>query len=537
MQQIFCTFATDYSEVRMETIGNWLISAIETVNGWVWSPALVGLCLLAGLWFTLRTRFVQVRRFREMFRLLFTSAGKDTGKTGISSFQAFAMALSGRVGTGNIVGVATAIGFGGPGAVVWMWIIAFFGAGSAFVEATLAQIYKEDHNGQFRGGPAYYIEKGLRSHAIGILFAVLAAIACGIFLPPIQCNGIAMACSRSFGLEVWVVGLIVAVLIGLVIIGGVKRIAHVAQIVAPVMAVIYIILAIVVLAVHYQTVPDVFMQMLRDAMGVKEVGSAVLGSTIAWGVKRGIYSNEAGQGTGAIVAAAAKVSHPVKQGLVQAFSVYIDTLLVCTATALMILACQTYNIIDTVQQTPAGPVVTYLQQHANAPLGEPGVFYTTGALGSVIGPRIGDMVISVALAFFAFTTIMAYYYYAETNLVYLFNRWRRRIYKKHPERLEELEQADLHFGDDSNEKVVIWALRIGAISAVFVGSLVGSGIVWTLGDIGVGIMAWINVIAILILSPQAIRALKDYERQRREGKNPVFHPRKLGITRSEYWDE
>lgn len=520
----------------METIGNWLITAIETLNGWVWSPALVGLCLLSGLYFTLRTRFVQVRRFGEMFRLLFRSGSNDKGKTGISSFQAFAMALSGRVGTGNIVGVATAIGFGGPGAIVWMWIIAFFGAGSAFAEATLAQIYKEDHNGQFRGGPAYYIEKGLRSHFFAILFAVLSAIACGIFLPPVQCNGIALSCSRSFGVDVWVIGLLVATLIGLVIMGGVKRIAHVAQIVAPVMAVIYIVLAIVVLMVNFRVVPEVFVQMLRDAMGVKVVGSAVLGSTIAWGVKRGIYSNEAGQGTGAIVAAAARVSHPVKQGLVQAFSVYIDTLLVCTATALMILACKTYNIVDTVVQTPTGAVVTYLQQNPLAPAGEPGVFYTTSALGSVIGPRVGDMVISIALAFFAFTTIMAYYYYAETNLIYLFNRWRRRVYKRHPERLEQLEQADMHFGEDRGDKIVVWTLRIATVVAVFIGSMTGSGVVWTLGDIGVGVMAWINVVAILLLSPQAIRSLKDYEQQQREGKDPVFHPRALGITRSEYWD-
>ena len=497
----------------METIGNWLITAIETLNGWVWSPALVGLCLLSGLYFTLRTRFVQVRRFGEMFRLLFRSGSNDKGKTGISSFQAFAMALSGRVGTGNIVGVATAIGFGGPGAIVWMWIIAFFGAGSAFAEATLAQIYKEDHNGQFRGGPAYYIEKGLRSHFFAILFAVLSAIACGIFLPPVQCNGIALSCSRSFGVDVWVIGLLVATLIGLVIMGGVKRIANVAQVVAPVMAVIYIVLAIVVLMVNFRVVPEVFMQMLRDAMGVKVVGSAVLGSTIAWGVKRGIYSNEAGQGTGAIVAAAARVSHPVKQGLVQAFSVYIDTLLVCTATALMILACKTYNIVDTVVQTPTGAVVTYLQQNPLAPAGEPGVFYTTSALGSVIGPRVGDMVISIALAFFAFTTIMAYYYYAETNLIYLFNRWRRRVYKRHPERLEQLEQADMHFGEDRGDKIVVWTLRIATVVAVFIGSMTGSGVVWTLGDIGVGVMAWINVVAILLLSPQAIRSLKDYEQQ------------------------
>lgn len=524
----------------------WLTTAIETLNDWVWSPALVALCLIVGLYFSLRTRFVQVRRFGEMFKLLFggnneqskNADSSSNGQTGVTSFQAFAMALSGRVGTGNIVGVATAIAFGGPGAIVWMWLIAFFGAGSAFVEATLAQIYKEDHNGQFRGGPAYYIEKGLKSPFFGAVFAVLAAVACGIFLPPIHGNSIALSCSQSFGVPVWVIGIMVAFLLSLVIIGGVKRIANVAQIIAPVMAMVYIILAIVVLVVNWRLVPDVFLQMLRGAVGINEVGGALLGSTIAWGVKRGIYSNEAGQGTGAIVAGAAKVSHPVKQGLVQAFSVYIDTLLVCTATAMMILACKTYNIIDTVTVSPNGgaATVSYLLQNPQAPEGEPGVFYTTSAIGTVTGARAGDIIISVALFFFAFTTIMAYYYYAETNLVYLFNRWRRRQYKKHPEQLDALEIADMHFGDDRGEKIVIWVLRICSITAVFVGSLAGSGVVWMVGDIGVGTMAWINVIAILLLSPKALRALKDYERQKKSGKEPTFNPAELKIENAEFWE-
>ncbi len=533
MSQIVCTFAAQ-KRYNMEKIA----TAVTVFNSWVWSPALVGLCLLAGLYFSLCTRFVQVRRFGEMFRLLFIGdKAKAHGgkKTGISSFQAFAMALSGRVGTGNIVGVATAIGFGGPGAIVWMWIIAFFGAGSAFVEATLAQIYKEDHNGQFRGGPAYYIEKGLHSPFFGSLFAVLAAVACGVFLPPIHGNSIALSCSETFGVAPWVVGAVVATLLALVVMGGVKRIANVAQVVAPVMAMVYIILAVVVLAVNWQVVPDVLMQMLRGAVGVNEVGGALLGSTIAWGVKRGIYSNEAGQGTGAIVAAAAKVSHPVKQGLVQAFSVYIDTLLVCTATALMILACKTYNIIDSVTVNGGTATVSYLLQNPGAPEGEPGVFYTTGALGTVIGPRAGHTVISIALFFFAFTTVMAYYYYAETNLVYLFNRWRRRVYKKHPERLDELEEADLKFGDDRGERVVIWLLRISTVAAVFISSLQTSGFVWTLGDIGVGVMAWINVVAILLLSPKALRSLKDYERQKKQGVEPKFDPKALDIEGVEYW--
>lgn len=534
----------------MEKFFDALTTAIQTVNGWVWSPLLVALCLLAGLYFSLRTRFVQVRRFGQMVRLLFSTDKKQ--KTGITSFQAFALALSGRVGTGNIVGVATAIGFGGPGAIVWMWIIAFFGAGTAFAEATLAQIYKENHHGQFRGGPAYYIEKGLRSPFFACCFAVLAAVACGIFLPPVQCNGIALSFARTFSIQPWIVGLCVALLIGLVVMGGVKRISRVAQVVTPFMAILYILLSLVVLAIHWRDVPSVFAEMLRGAVGLSQVGGAILGSTIAWGVKRGIYSNEAGQGTGPIVAAAAKVSHPVKQGLVQAFSVYIDTLLVCTATAVMILACKTYNVVDQVVQTPSGPVVTYLQQNPEAPLGEPGVYYTSNALGTLVGARAGDMVISIALFFFAFTTIMAYYYYAETNLVYLFSRFRRwrlertrRRMAAHAssddslelQRLELLdEQRDRHLGDDRQERVVVWSLRIGTVLAVFCGSLAGAGIVWTLGDIGVGAMAWINIVAILLLSSRAIRALRDFERQQREGREPQFDPKALNIEGADFWE-
>ena len=401
----------------------------------------------------------------------------------------------------------------------------------------MAQIYKENHNGQFRGGPAYYIEKGRRRPFVGCLFAVLAALACGFLLPPIHSNSISVSFARAFGLPAWVIGIAVALLIALVIIGGVKRIAGVAQVVAPLMAVVYILLSLVVLAVNWRVVPDVFMQMLRGAVGINEVGGAILGSTVAWGVKRGIYSNEAGQGTGAIVAAAAKVSHPVKQGLVQAFSVYIDTLLVCTATAMMILACRTYNIIDSVQTTASGTVVTYLQQNPMAPDGEPGVFYTTNALGSVFGLRTSDVVISIALFFFAFTTIMAYYYYAETNLVYIFNRWRRRQYRRHPEQLASLERADAHFGDDRGERVVVRVLRGATIGSVFMGSLMGSGLVWKLGDIGVGVMAWINIVTILLLSPKALRCLRDYERQQKEGKEPTFDPDALGIDGVEYWHD
>ncbi len=473
---------------------------INTVNGWVWSPALVVLCLAAGLYFSFGTRFVQVRRFGEMARLLFST--DKSQKTGITSFQAFAMALSGRVGTGNIVGVATAIGYGGPGAIVWMWIIAFLGAGSAFAEATLAQIFKENHKGEYRGGPAYYIEKGLKARWLAVVFAVCAVVACGVFLPPVQSNGIAMSFANTFNINTAWVGLVVALLIGIVVIGGVKRIANVAQIVAPFMAIIYILLSIVILVIHIGEVPAVFGDMVRSAFGLNEALGGILGSTIAWGVKRGIYSNEAGQGTAPIVAAAAKVSHPVKQGMVQAFSVYVDTLLVCTATAVMILACKTYNIYD----SQGGLLMT----SAVAELGEPDVSYTTAAISTLLGPKVGGLVVSFALFFFAFTTIMAYYYYAETNLVYLFGKGRK-------------------------EHICIWILRIVLIAAVFYGSLNKASLMWSLGDIGVGAMAWINIIAIVLLSGIAFRTLRSYEKQKKAGKEPVFDPDELNIKNADFW--
>ena len=473
---------------------------IDLINGWVWSPALVGLCLLAGLYFSFGTRFIQVRRFGEMARLLFST--DKSQKEGITSFQAFSMALSGRVGTGNIVGVATAIGYGGPGAIVWMWIIAFLGAGSAFAEATLAQIFKDSHNGEYRGGPAYYIEKGLRAKWLAVIFAICAVIACGMFLPPVQANGIAISFANTFDINPAWIGLGVALLIGIVIIGGVQRIANVAQVVAPFMAILYILLAIIILIIHASAVPAVFGDMIRSAFGLNEALGGILGSTIAWGVKRGIYSNEAGQGTAPIVAAAAKVSHPVKQGMVQAFSVYVDTLLVCTATAVMILACKTYNVYD------AQGGLLFASQVAN--LGEPDVSYTTAAISTLLGGRIGGLVVSIALFFFAFTTIMAYYYYAETNLVYLFGKGRM-------------------------EQVLIWVLRILMIAAVYYGSINKASMIWSLGDIGVGTMAWINIVAILLLSRMTFKALRSYEKQKKEGREPEFNPDELNIKNADFW--
>ncbi|MBP5521937.1 MAG: alanine:cation symporter family protein, partial [Bacteroidales bacterium] len=316
---------------------------ISEVNAIVWNPALVVLLIAAGLYFSFRTRMVQVRRFGLMLRSLF-SRGKD-GK-GISSFEAFCIALSGRVGTGNIVGVATAIAFGGPGAVFWMWVVAFFGASTAFVESTLAQIFKFSHSSGYRGGPFSFIEHGLKARWLGIAFAVITLLACGVFLPTVQANGVSSAMGNSFPVPPLVSGIALAVLLGLVVFGGVKRIAKVASVITPFMAFGYIILSLVVVGFHISDVPAVLKAIVTNAFGINPVCGGILGSTIAMGVKRGIFSNEAGQGTGAIVSAATDVPHPAQQGLAQAFSVYVDTLLVCTATALMILTSGTYNILD-----------------------------------------------------------------------------------------------------------------------------------------------------------------------------------------------
>ena len=456
---------------------------IAFINDVVWSPALVVLLVFAGLYFSVRTRFVQVRRFGLMLRALFAPAERheDGRKKGISSFEAFCVALSGRVGTGNIVGVATAIALGGPGAIFWMWIIAFFGASTAFTEATLAQQFKFHHSTGFRGGPSCYIEKGLGSKWLAVLFSVLTLTACGLLLPSVQANGVSTAFVNSFNLPPLACGLGLAFLLGLVIVGGIKSVSRVASVVTPFMAFAYIIISFVVIAGHIEMVPAALKSIVTNAFGINPVAGGILGSTIMMGVKRGIFSNEAGQGGGAIVSASASVSHPARQGLAQAFSVYVDTLLVCTATALLILCSGTYNVLD----AKTGEMLV-----AGAPeLGANYVGYTQGAVDSVF-PGFGNTFVSIALLFFSFTTVMAYYFYGESSITYLF--------------------AGKKSGGVA-EKLIIWVYRLMILGTVVLGSVKESDTIWQMGDIGVGLMAWINVIALILLCPHALRALKDYE--------------------------
>lgn len=469
---------------------------VNGLNGLLWSTPMIIFCIVVGLYFTFRSKFIQVRYIKEMITLMFQGKSSDAG---VSSFQALALALSGRVGTGNIAGTATAIAYGGPGAVFWMWAIAFVGAASAYVESTLAQIYKEKQEGQYRGGPAYYIEKGLGIKWYAVVFAIAALIAMAILMPGVQSNAIAVGVDNAFGVDKIITGLVVVTLLGIIIFGGVKRIATVAQYVVPFMAAAYILVALIIVGMNISELPNVFALIITSAIGADSVFGGVLGSAIAWGVKRGIYSNEAGQGTGPHPAAAAEVSHPAKQGLVQAFSVYIDTLLVCSATAFMILFTGMYNTID--EKTGE-----YVVQNIEGVEEGPG--YTQAAIETVL-PGFGSGFVAIALFFFAFTTIMAYYYIAETNIAYLTK--------------------------GKNSAAASFLLKIVIIAATFYGAVKEAKLAWALGDIGLGMMVWLNLIAIVLLAKPAFIALKDYEKQKKQGLDPTFNSTELGIKNADFW--
>ena len=485
---------------------------VNSINGIIWSPALIYLCLGAGLFFTVLTRGVQVRQFSEMWRLLLS--GKSSEK-GLSSFQALAVSLSGRVGTGNIAGVAAAIGFGGPGAVFWMWVVAFFGAATAYIESTNAQIYKEEDDGFYRGGPAYYIEKAMGQKWYAWIFAITTIVACGLMLPMIQSNGIGEAMTIVFGqgdiietslgslsmVKVYTATGIV-LLLSFIIFGGVKRIASFTQVVVPFMALAYILVSLIIIGLSIDKLPGVFMMIINDAFSPM----AGVGAAIGWGVKRGVYSNEAGQGTGPHAAAAAEVEHPAQQGLVQAFSVYIDTLFVCSATAFMILITGAYNVHD------VGDV--FLIQNITADVAANSPAYTQLAVESVFS-GVGKPFVALALFFFAFTTILAYYFIAANNVYYI-----RRT----------LKVPGLHM-----------ALKVVIVVATFYGTVKAADLAWGLGDIGVGMMAWLNILGIIIIffmSKPAIKALKDYEAQQKAGvKKYTFDPKSLGIENANFWEE
>lgn len=496
---------------------------LSTLNGYIWSNALVYLCLAVGIYFSIRSKFVQIRQIPEMIRVMIRG---EKSPDGVSSFQALMMSLAGRVGTGNIAGVATAIAFGGPGALFWMWMMAFLGASTSFVECTLGQIYKvrDQLTGEYRGGPAYYLSRAKAHTAAaplfkiyGLVFAAVTILACGLLLPSVQSNSMAVAMNNAWGWSEWWVAVGTVILLAFVIIGGVKRIATFASVVVPFMAVAYILFALIVVAVNASEVPAMFSLIISSALGVDAAFGAILGAAIMWGVKRGIYSNEAGQGTGPHAAAAAEVSHPAKQGLVQAFAVYVDTLFVCSATGFLILSTGAYRVYE--GETADGAVIA-----------EGGLLPADVAVGptyaqvgfDTLWSGAGSSFVAISLFFFCLTTIIAYYYMAETNLRFIMGK---------------ASSVSMPFVRGTVGGTATMLLQALILVSVTIGAVSTASEAWTLGDIGVGLMAWLNIIGILILQQPAYKALRDYERQKKAGLDPVFDPRALGIVGATFWED
>lgn len=451
---------------------------ISSVNSVLADHILVVALLAVAIYFTVITRGVQFRMIGEMFRLLVHSGKRDGEMQGepanktISSFQAFSLSIASRVGTGNMAGVATAIALGGPGSVFWMWVIALLGASSAFIESTLAQLFKVKGEKSFMGGPAYYISKGLGSRAWAVCFAVLITVTFGFAFNSVQSNTIASAFSESFGIQPAVIGAVITVATFIIIIGGVQRVSRFSEVVVPVMAIAYILLAIVILILNYDKIDDMFVLIFTDAFNFESALGGTVGMGIIMGIKRGLFSNEAGEGSTPNAAATANVSHPVKQGLIQALGVYTDTLIVCSCTAFIILCSGVYAD------------------------GYDGIILTQKAIDADLGGahNYGSIFVCVAILLFAFTSIIANYYYGETNL---------------------------RFIRDSRNLIKIYRLAVCAI--VFIGSVTTLNMVWSFADITMSLMTLCNLGAILLLGKYAVVLLRDYCVQRRQGKNPVYY--------------
>lgn len=462
---------------------------LSAVNGVLYYPILIIVLLACGFYFTIRTKFIQFNLLGEAFKVI---TEKPEGKDDVSSFQALMVSTASRVGTGNIVGVANAICLGGPGAVFWMWIIALIGGASAFIESTLAQIYKKrGDDGVSYGGPSYYIENAIGSRGIGVLFAIalIATYAVGF-------NMLAsFNLQDSFrvydfyvpGKTSWIIGAVLAIIAGYCVLGGGKRIIKYTSLLVPIMGVIFVVMALVMIVINITNIPSMFGMIFKDAFNFKAIFGGVAGSALVEGIKRGLYSNEAGMGSAPNAAASASVSHPVKQGLVQMISVFLDTIVICSATAFMSLS--------------SGIAPT--EELAGAP-------FVQASLSTVFG-KYGNLFITISLALFAFTTLLGNLYYVDSCLTYL--------NKKTP------------------SKTFMLCYRIIAIILIFVGAGMEMSLAWDIADFLMGVMCLINIPSIIYLGSIALKALEDYKRQRAEGKNPVFKADAIGIDTSklDYW--
>ena len=449
------------------------MDTLNTINEY-WSYALIAILLFSAIYFTIKTKGVQFTLIGEMIRLLIHSGKvKNSNNTtsnanSISSFQAFAVSIASRVGTGNLAGVATAIAVGGPGAVFWMWIIALLGAANAFIESTLAQLYKVKGEKSFLGGPAYYIKHGIGNKVWAYTFAILITITFGLAYNSVQSNTIALALNASFGLSNDIIGIFLTIASLLIICGSIQRISRFSEIIVPFMAIAYIILAIFIISLNIAQIPSVLKLIITEAFSFKSTIGGGMGMAILMGIKRGLFSNEAGEGSAPNVAATASVSHPVKQGLVQTLAVYTDTIIICTCTAFIILFSGTF----------------YTQYN--------GIELTQVALVNEIGP-IGSYFITIAIFFFAFTSIIGNYYYGETNIQFMTDR-----------------------------KEVLWGYRLAVGAMVMLGAKANLELVWALADITMGMMTICNLAAILVLGKYAIILLNDYRLQRLKGYDPTY---------------
>lgn len=455
---------------------NFITELINQANYILWTYILVAMLLGCALWFSFKTRFVQFRMISEMVRLLGDSTAKIDGhEKHISSFQAFTISLASRVGTGNLAGVATAITVGGPGAIFWMWVIALLGASSAFVESTLAQLFKVRSKHSYIGGPAYYMEKGLKKRWMGVIFAILITITFGFAFNSVQSNTICAAFDSAFNIPPMYMGIGITILTIIIIFGGVHWIANVSSILVPIMALGYIILALYIVISNITHLPDIFGIIIKNAFGFEQAIGGGIGAALMQGIKRGLFSNEAGMGSAPNAAATAHVTHPAKQGFIQALGVFTDTLLICTCTAFIIL---------------------FSGKHFNTDLD--GIQLTQAALNSQIG-NIGSTYIAIAILFFAYSSILGNYYYGEANIRFITKR---------------------------KEVIHIYRILVGGM--VFFGSIASLKFVWSLADVTMALMAICNLIAIIMLGKYAFRLLDDYLTQKKNGiKSPVFSKDKM----------
>lgn len=454
---------------------------VTSANDILWGSVLIIALITIGAYFSFKTRFVQFRMIKEMFKLLGDGVGeKDSQK--ISSFQAFCISTASRVGTGNIAGVATAISIGGAGSVFWMWLIALIGGASSFVESTLAQVYKIKDGDGYRGGPAYYMERGLNNRKMGILFSILITIAFGFIFNAVQSNTIATAFDNSFGFNKTIMGVILVILTGSVIFGGVKRIAKVSEMIVPIFAVAYILVALFVVVTNIGKLPEIFSNVIKGAFGIEQITGGAIGATILQGVKRGLFSNEAGMGSAPNAAATADVSHPVKQGLIQTLGVFTDTIVICTCTAFIVLISGLENS------------------------GAEGIVLSQNALVSEIG-NFGSLFLSVCIFLFAFSSIIGNYYYGQSNIEFI-----------------------------STNKGLMLSYRVIVLGMVMFGTLADVPLVWNLADLSMGLMAIVNLVAIVLLSKIAFFVLEDYENQKKNGiENPVFKSKSIKGLDTECW--